>query len=196
MKTTKSIAARRSTKSTATKGKALKVRRVKDAALAPPLADGIKFATDDCPADIDAEARRLFPDLPYVIRTADGKEATGTVMDLRQEMFRLRRMKGDTLSAEPSATAFSVPAHPRFVVVRIALDGSEQLAKFGVTAVEAVKYVGGFNASQATTGSYAEAREIDMATVRTTGRLLNSGDVLSQAAKFPQNQGKAVKHGE
>ncbi|MBA4018295.1 MAG: hypothetical protein C0483_14105 [Pirellula sp.] len=103
MKTTKSITARRSTKSAANSAKsvttrkpsAVKVRSVKGA-LAPPAS--LTLSTDNCPADIDAEARKAFPDLPFVIRTADGKEITGTVVDLRQEMYRIRRMKGDTLT--------------------------------------------------------------------------------------------------
>jgi len=97
-----------------------------------------------------------------------------------------------------NALKFPVPAHPLFVVVIINGDGSEQCVKFGVTAVEALKYTGGFNASQAASGSYAEARELDMSTVRTTGRLLDSSDVLRQSANFPQNQGKAkaVNRGE
>jgi hypothetical protein len=85
------------------KPSAVKVRRVKGAALAPPVVREPEYLTPGCTPEIDAEARALFPDLPFVIRTADGKEITSSVPDMRQEIYRLRRVKGDTLTAGSAA---------------------------------------------------------------------------------------------
>lgn len=72
---------------------------------------------------------------------------------------------------------------PLFAVVVIDRDGNESLRLPCVSALDAAKYIGGFNASAAHTGSYAEARELDRLAFRFTGKQLTAKHIRERLAR-------------
>ncbi len=106
MKTTKSIAARRSTKSAARKPSAKAARRAAieqpgaivnfaTGEILPPIFDAETGAPLTPEAEkIDAEAVAMFPPLKYVIVREDGTRRTGQMPDPRAELYRRRAPLG------------------------------------------------------------------------------------------------------
>jgi hypothetical protein len=119
-----------------TAGKPVNIRRVTANAFDPPMPE------DNCPPEITAEAAKLFPDLKYIIRTADGKELPGSVMDMRGEIYRIRRMKGDTLIVPVTPPA---PSAQMAVVEITEANGNTKFVNATLDIAAAEKFAKGFN---------------------------------------------------
>lgn len=98
-----------------------------------------------------------------------------------------RRKKGNAAVVVPT---LRISKHPLFCVVVIHADGSETVAQACLRPVAAVQYVSGYNSGHVAHGEWAEAREIDLDSVRFTGRLVERSDVRAESSVYKMNQNR------
>jgi hypothetical protein len=86
-----------------------------------------------------------------------------------------------------------ISKHPLFAVVVIHADGSETVAIPCARPVEAAQYLSGYNSGHVAHGEWAEARELDLESIRFTGRKLEFADVRAQTKSFKMNLPRTAK---
>lgn len=75
-----------------------------------------------------------------------------------------------------------------FAVVVTKADGTVELKQPFLRPVQAMKYAAGWNSSQASWGHFAEAIEIDLSSIRLTGRVLGQADILPVSGDEPETK--------
>lgn len=85
-------------------------------------------------------------------------------------------------------TPLRISKHPLFTVVVIHADGSETVAIPCAKPVAAAQYLSGYNSGHVACGEWAEAREIDLTSIRFTGRKLEHADVRGESKAYKLNR--------
>lgn len=81
-----------------------------------------------------------------------------------------------------------ISEHPLFCVFVKMPDGTEKIMKRFLEPVAAAQYVGGYNSSGVLRGEWAEAREVDLDSIRFVGPL-TSKQVFEHVSSFRKNLG-------
>lgn len=117
-----------------------------------------------------------------VTRSRPKSRSVNLTHRLRRESRAVRPL------AEPKSAAELFAETRLFAIVVMNADGSEVIHKpIIVPAVSAAQTLGGLISSLAHVGTFAEAREIDLGSLRFTGRTLGASDLR------PVADGKAVQ---